>query len=81
MGADRELTIMITMLCGVIIFYSLNIVIIGIAIAIWSVSLYFLRMMSKVDPIMRIVYVKHIKYKSVYLAKSTLFCKSSRKYK
>lgn len=81
LGADRQLTIFLSFFCGIIIFYSFNILVITITLFIWIINMFFLRMMAKSDPLMREVYKNHIKYKSVYLAKSTIFCKSNRIYK
>lgn len=81
MGADRELTIILTMFCGIAMFYSFNIVVILITSIIWFVNMSLLRMMAKSDPLMRFVYKNHIKYKSIYLAKSSVFCKSNKIYK
>lgn len=81
MGADRELTILLSMFCGIAIFYSFNIVIILITAGIWLFNMQLLKMMAKSDPLMRKVYRNHIKYNSIYLAKSTIFCKSSKTYK
>lgn len=81
LGADRELTIFLSLFCGIIIFYSFNIVVIIITVLIWFINMSFLKMMAKSDPHLRIVYRNHIKYKSIYLAKSSVFCKSNRVYK
>lgn len=81
MGADRELTILLSMFCGIAVFYSFNIILILITAIIWSVNMKLLKMMARADPLMRQVYRNHIKYKSIYLAKSTIFCKSNRIYK
>lgn len=80
LGADRELTIFLSLFCGIIIFYSFNIIVIIITVIIWFINMSFLKMMAKSDPLLRQVYRNHIKYKSIYLAKSTVFCKSSRRY-
>lgn len=81
LGGDRELTIILAMFCGIIMFYSFNIVVIIITMVIWFINMSFLKMMAKSDPLLRHVYINHIKYKSIYLAKSTVFCKSNRVYK
>jgi Type IV secretory pathway, TrbD component len=81
MGADRELTIFLSLFCGIIIFYSFNIIVIIITIVIWFINMSFLKMMAKSDPQLRHIYRNHIKYKSIYLAKSSIFCKSNRVYK
>lgn len=81
MGADRELTILLSMFCGIAVFYSFNIILILITVVIWSINMKLLKMMASADPLMRQVYRNHIKYKSIYLAKSTVFCKSNKIYK
>lgn len=81
MGGDRELVLMSAMLSGIIMFYSFNIILFIIALTLFFLSLKAFRMMAKADPLMRNVYLRHTKYKSVYLAKSTPFVVSNKIYK
>jgi type IV secretory pathway TrbD component len=41
-----------------------------LGIALWFFSLYALRLMAKKDPILRLVYMRHIAYQDFYSAKS-----------
>ena len=81
MGADRELTLITAFSCFVVSIYSFSFIIIGVSIIVWMIMFYFLRLMAKSDSLMRLIYIKHIKYKKYYYAKSTFFCISHRIYK
>lgn len=81
LGADRELTILLSIFSGITMFYSFNIVVIFITLMLWWICLYLLRLVAKSDPLMKYVYRNHIKYNNVYLAKSTPYCKSYKIYK
>jgi type IV secretion system protein VirB3 len=47
----------------------------------WITALFLLRLMAKADPKMRQVYLRHIKYKKYYPARSTPFRVNTRDYK
>lgn len=81
LGADRELTIIISVFCAIILMYSFSIILAIFVISFWLITVKFLRMMGKADPLMRHVYRNHVKYKAVYLAKSSVFCKSKKIYR
>lgn len=81
LGADRELTLCLGLICGVVIFYSFSPIPIILALSVFLISHYLFRLMAKTDPLMRKVYLKHIKYQSFYPAKSSFFCQSNRIYK
>ncbi len=81
MGADRELTLITAFACLIVGVYSFSPLIIAVSITIWVVIVHFFRLMAKSDPLMRHVYVRHIKYNISYIAKSSFFCNSQRTYK
>ena len=81
MGADRELTLITAFTCVIVAVYSFSLIIVATSTLIWIVIVHFFRLMAKSDPLMRHVYVRHVKYNISYLAKSTFFCKSQRIYK
>ncbi len=45
------------------------------------VSLKAFRMIAKADPLMKNVYLRHTKYKGIYLAKNTPYVVSNKIYK
>lgn len=73
MGCDRELMLSSIVVVSAMAFTSMNVIIIGISIALLSVIVHALRALAKSDPDMRKVYLKHIKYKPYYPAQSTPF--------
>lgn len=81
MGGDRELVLMTALCSGMIMFYSFDLRLFIIAFILFMVSLKAFRMMAKADPLMKNVYLRHTKYKGVYLAKSTPFVVSHKIYK
>ena len=81
MGGDRELVLMVALFSGMIMFYSFSIVMFLIAGSFFYVSLKGFRMMAKADTLMRHVYIRHIRYKKEYLAKSTPYVISNKVYK
>jgi type IV secretion system protein VirB3 len=71
MGADRELVLVTGLAAVILIFVVLTWYAAIFGIAIWLVAVAALRMMAKADPLMRKVYVRHIRYKSSYRATSS----------
>lgn len=81
MGGDREMVLLSALSSGMIMFYSFDILLFSIAAIMFFISLKAFRMMAKADTLMRHVYLRHTKYKKVYLAKSTPFVKSNKIYR
>jgi type IV secretion system protein VirB3 len=73
LGADREL-VLITILTAVSLAFSL-----GawwgftLAVVFWLAAVAVLQRMGKADPLLRQVYLRHIRYQSFYPAKSGLY--------
>ena len=65
MRLDRRLAAVI------LIFVVLTVVSAALGFAIWIVVVGLLRMMAKADPLMRKVYLRHIRYRSYYRPTST----------
>lgn len=65
-GADRELVLITGLAAVILIFVVLTVVSAALGFAIWIVVVGLLRMMAKADPLMRKVYLRHIKYRSYY---------------
>lgn len=70
-GADRELVLVTGLTAVILIFVVLTIVSAIVGFAIWVLVVGALRMMAKADPLMRQVYLRHIKYRSHYRPTST----------
>lgn len=70
-GADRELVLLTGLAAVILIFVVLTVVSAALGFAIWIVVVGLLRMMAKADPLMRKVYLKHIKYRPYYRPTST----------
>lgn len=65
-GADRELVLMTGLIAVILIFVVLTIISAVVGFVIWMVVVGLLRMMAKADPLMRQVYLRHMKYRSHY---------------
>lgn len=70
-GADRELVLVTGLAAIILIFVVLTAVSAIIGFAIWIVIVGLLRMMAKSDPLMRKVYLRHIRYRPFYRPTST----------
>ncbi len=72
LGGDREL-VLISMLVVVSLAFSLATVWgVGRAALLWVTAMWALQRMAKADPLLRQVYVRHIRYRPYYPAKSGL---------
>ncbi|MCW8060146.1 conjugal transfer protein TrbD [Agrobacterium tumefaciens] len=65
-GADRELVLITGLTAVILIFVVLTLVSAAVGFTIWVVVVGLLRMMAKADPLMRQVYLRHMKYRSHY---------------
>lgn len=73
MGADREL-VLFSILTSVALGFSLaSWWGLGLALACYCVALAILRRMGKADPMLRQVYMRHIRYRPFYPAKSGFY--------
>ncbi|RWO99780.1 conjugal transfer protein TrbD [Mesorhizobium sp.] len=71
MGADRELVLLTGLASVILIFVVLTWYAALFGVAIWVVAVAALRMMAKVDAMMRRVYIRHVSYRPYYRATST----------
>jgi type IV secretory pathway TrbD component len=73
LGGDREL-VLVTLLISVALAFSLATLWgILLAVAFWLGAVAVLQRMGKADPMLRQVYMRHIRYRAFYPAKSALF--------
>ena len=76
LGGDREL-VLVAMLTSISLAFSLATWWgLGLSVAFWVGAVAVLQRMGKADPLLRQIYVRHIRYKSFYPAKSGLFSRS-----
>lgn len=84
-GADREMMLTTGLLAFTLIFVSASspslqaLPGIGFGVLVWLAGLVLLRMMAKADPLMRQVYIRHIRYRAYYPAHATPYRKNNRK--
>jgi len=73
LGGDREL-VLVTILVSVSLAFSLATPWgFGLAVAFWIGAIAVLQRMGKADPMLRQAYMRHIRYRTFYPAKSGLF--------
>ena len=75
-GADRELVLLTGLVCAILIFVVITPFAAVLGCTAWSVMVAALRRMAKSDPLMRRVYLRHIRHRAVYRATSTPFARS-----
>ncbi|MDZ5459291.1 conjugal transfer protein TrbD [Azohydromonas lata] len=79
MGGDRELVMFAGALAASLIFTAQTWLATGYGLVMWFTALWSLREMAKKDPLMRKVYIRHLRYsQDVYPARSTPFHKNTR---
>lgn len=71
LGADRELVLMTGLAAVILIFVVLTWFSVMLGLLVWSGIVGILRMMAKLDPMMRHVYLRHIRYRPHYRPTST----------
>ena len=72
LGADRELVLFMVMVCGGLAFSLASWWGIAFAVGLWIASMAVLQRMGKADPLLRHVYLRHIRYAAFYQSKSGL---------
>jgi type IV secretory pathway TrbD component len=70
-GADRELVLVTGLASVILIFVVLTWFSALLGVAIWIVIVAALRQMAKADPMMRGVYLRHMRYRHHYRPTST----------
>lgn len=71
LGCDRELAIAAIFICALVAFSLMSLWGVFIAAAVWSVFMMVLSRMGKADPMLRQVYIRHVRYQPFYPAKSS----------
>lgn len=70
LGAERELVLVTGMLAAILVFAAQTLLALIMGVFLWLAGLYLLRRMAKADPEMSRVYVRHIRYRAYYAARS-----------
>jgi type IV secretory pathway TrbD component len=70
LGGERELVMMTAFVAGALAFAALNVVSAVVAAVLWFGCLGALRRMAKADPQMSKVYVRQLRYRRYYPARS-----------
>ena len=69
LGGDRELVLFTALMSAMLIFALVTWWGIVAGIALWIVAVAVLSRMGRFDPLLRQVYVRHVKYRAFYPAK------------
>ena len=72
MGGDRELVLVSAILAAMLVFAVMKWWSIPAGLIFWVVAVGVLSRMAKVDPLLRHVYIRHIRYRGFYSAKSRI---------
>jgi len=75
LGAERELTLMLGLICTIMVFLALTWQTALLGLFLWTVLISLLRMMAKADPMMSKIYFRHLRYRPFYPSHSTPFKK------
>ena len=77
LGGDRELVLVLGVLAAMLIFAVMTWWSIVAGVVLWLAAVAVLARMGKVDPLLRHVYVRHVRYRAFYPAKSRLSASST----
>ena len=77
MGGDRELVMSAGFIAGIMVFSLGTVWGVVLGIALWGIAVAILSRMGKADPLMRPVYIRHLKYQS-YMPAMARFCGKRR---
>lgn len=73
MGGDREMVMFSGLMAGALIFSAQDLRATVFGLLLWFGALYAFRKVAKADPQMRHVYLRWLRYKTYYPARSTPF--------
>ena len=72
LGGDRELVLVSAILAAMLVFAVMKWWSVVAGVGLWVTAVGVLARMGKADPLLRQVYVRHIRYRTFYPAKSRL---------
>ena len=73
LGGDRELVLVAALIAGSLAFSLATWWGIGVSVGFWIAAMAILQRMGKSDPMLRQIYMRHIRYRAFYPAKSGFF--------
>jgi type IV secretory pathway TrbD component len=73
LGGDRELVLVAALIAVSLAFSLTTWWGIGVSVGFWIAAMAILQRMGKSDPMLRQIYMRHIRYRAFYPAKSGLF--------
>ena len=71
-GCERELLLVAGMMTALLVVVAMNWVAAGVGAVVWIVCVGVLRAMGKADPLMSKIYVRHVRYRAYYPARSRI---------
>jgi len=77
LGADRELVLFAALLSAMLVFALVTWWGVVSGIVLWFLAVAVLSRMGKADPLLRQVYLRHLRYQAYYPAKSELSARSA----
>ena len=77
LGGDRELVLFAALLSAMLIFALVTWWGILMGILLWITAVAALSRMGRFDPMLRMVYVRHVKYQAFYPAKARIGCEAA----
>lgn len=80
-GGDRELVMVSGLLSATLAFAAMDWRAFMVGTVMWFACIWLLRLMAQADPKMRYVYLRSLKYRRYYPARSTPFRINIRNYK
>lgn len=80
LGCDRELMLLLFVICAALSFSSASLYICLLSVCLWAAGFFLLRLMAKKDELLRQVYVRQLHYHSLYLAQATLRTAGGKRY-
>jgi type IV secretory pathway TrbD component len=73
LGGERELVLITAIVCAGVAASGVNIVAAAVGLTVWLLCIGVFRMMAKADPRMSKVYLRQLKYRPYYPARSRPF--------
>ena len=77
LGGDRELVLVFAILAAMLVFAVMKWWSVVAGVVLWLTAVGVLARMGKADPLLRQVYLRHIRYRAFYPAKSRLVAPQS----
>jgi type IV secretion system protein TrbD len=73
LGGDRELVLLAILITVALAFSLASLWGVALSVGFWMSAVAVFQRMGKADPLMRQIYMRHIRYKTFYPAKSGLY--------